>query len=148
MYDYNNKSNGKEVQEAVPTGKVRIAFCLRYPDLILGNSFLLYPPAMPSPCSPRVQKLTLALGLSHQLLPLPGTHSSRSLLYKLTFAGKPLLDASLQHSLRGAQNSLTAPPFVCGLFILCFLPSFVTSKVQSPPQPQLAGELLQTVGTW
>ena len=52
MCDYNNKSNGKQVQEAVPTRKVRIAFSLRYPDLIPGNSFLLHPPAMPSPCSP------------------------------------------------------------------------------------------------
>ena len=106
-YDYNNKSNGKQVQEAIPTRKITVAFSLPYPDLILGNSFLLHPPAMPSPCSPQVQKLTL---VSHQLFPLPGTHSSRSLLYKLTFAGKPLLDVSLQHSLQGSQNSLTAPP--------------------------------------
>ena len=113
-YDYNNKSNGKQVQEAIPTRKIAIAFSLPYPDLILGNSFLLHPPAVPSPCSPQVQKLTLALGLSHQLFPLPGTHSSRSLLYKLTFARKPLLDVSLQHSLHGSQNSLTAPPlYLC-----------------------------------
>jgi len=45
MYDYNNKSNGKQVKETVPT-QVRIDFSLQ-PKATVRLMFLTIPPSLP-----------------------------------------------------------------------------------------------------